>query len=231
MKIVLGSPLDYCNEFYFERWCKYHSQYCDKLVIYYDDFKRKPLYETLEIALKYNVDFNYIGEEFYETKVWRAIVEKCLTYNPDWIGVLAVDSIFNDKFLLKKDEMFNVDTNWYGFPIYNFWESETHYRVDGVWGAGRTICLHTFFKVRPEDATSYSFGDRKIHGSHFPDDIKLKPGIWEKTILVKHMGYVKKDAWKERCVARGLAYGDTNTIFAEPDLLLWEEQYEPRFEA
>jgi len=232
MHIVLGSPLDYCNEWYFEEYCKFHLQYCKKLIIFYDDFKRKPLQETLEIASKYNVDFNYIGEEFYETRVWKKVLEKCLTYKSDWVGLLAVDSILSDKFLNSTNELFNSDAQWYGFPIFNFWEDYSHYRIDGVWGAGRNVCLHTFLKVTSLNIDEYSFGDKKIHGSHFPDNLKSKNGCWIKynpivsdreSIIIKHMGYVKKDAWKERCIARGNDYGRIDEQFGDVVLQKWEE--------
>lgn len=223
MKIVLGSPLDHCNEWYFESWCKFHSRYCDKLVIFFDNNKQQPSWHTLAIAELFDVSFNYIHEPFYETRVWKKVLEKCLSYEPDWVGLLAVDSIFTKNFFQLKDKMFNESVAWYGFPIYHFWESEEYIRVDGVFGSSNGMHMKVFLKSDNKDINFYKYEDKEMHGNHFPINIEEKDGKNLDHIKLKHMGYVKKDAWNERCLARGISYGDINQSLGVLKLEKWSE--------
>ncbi|NQV00349.1 MAG: hypothetical protein HQ538_06445 [Parcubacteria group bacterium] len=223
MSLVINAPLDTCNEWCVELWCKFHSRYADKLVVGVDNFEKQDLSEeTYSILKKYDVDFFDIGFKWYEGKVWKLLLNRVLEYKPDWIGVIAVDSIFEDKFFEQKDDLFSNKSNvWYSFPIYHFWGGFEYYRVDSMWSVSTDMGISCFYRPCFKE---YSFADKEMHSMHIPGEIMATKET-RSQIRLKHYGFAKTglEDYKEKCRARGTSYGDENMNFGEVEVKKWIE--------
>jgi glycosyltransferase involved in cell wall biosynthesis len=117
---------------------------------------------------------------------------------PDWIIWIDGDEIF-EKSTTRLDfdkYMHNPNINRVTFRMYNFWMSEKHYRVDGIWHRYTAFPQRSLWRNLPQAF----FENIPFHSG----DVK---GLPEKTIIspirLKHFGYITKTQIKNREITYG----------------------------
>jgi hypothetical protein len=217
MNVVVVSPIDYPNEFFLPHWCRFHSKYASRLVLFVDSFGKQDLTkETYALLNDYNVDVYPIKYEWHEAKVMRDCLNEA-SKDADWICICNADEVFSNNFLDISKELFE-DTNysWYSFGLRHLWQDFEHYRNDGLWGASATMKVTKLF--RPCD--KYEFSDKKYHVEHCPSNISALKGRVVDNVIVKNCGYIDSGQIDLRIASRGEeCYGD---LFKAKDIELKE---------
>lgn len=124
-----------------------------------------------------------------EAALRQILWEMAIKLDPEWIWALDADEIFEARIVnqlpyLIKQTRYDLIF----FPVYHFWGSLTHYRVDGFWNPSlsKAPCLY-----RVEKGLDYHWPRRKLHCGRFPTE------SWQRSCLVSttalfHLGYAKE---------------------------------------
>lgn len=179
------------------------SLWVDKIVVL-DDASED---DTYEVAKSFNKVIAYKNEKtlFVENEVaLRAkLWDLTIRQEPDWIVAIDADEIFEDRIVDEVEFLINQD--YYDavyFRIFDFWASQTHYRVDGGWNPWVKFQL---FLVRYDPHLNYTWPQREIHCGRFPmpcqdfipyySDIRIKHFAWaeEREHYKKYLFYRDKD--------------------------------------
>ena len=125
--------------------------------------------------------------------------------DPDWILIIDSDEMFEDRMIHSIRSLIDqVDYDWIGFRLYDFWGGKTHYRSDSFWKA------HTYYDpilVRYIEGFPEVWKEQPVHTGRYPmsyftglkgiaSPIRIKHFGWsgdEKERYNKYLRYMKTD--------------------------------------
>ena len=138
---------------------------------------------------------------------------------PDWILMMDIDEVFEDRVCDSIDMMLNQDEYaMWGFHMLHFWRGKTHFRMDGNWGQETLHHVHPrLFRNQP--SLRYPF--QPIHGAHVLG-IQGKAAVSD--VKIKHYGYSfpEKNREKWELYRQVDPEGDYAHLIAEEGLVLVE---------
>ncbi|MCF6095521.1 glycosyltransferase family 2 protein [Thermovorax subterraneus] len=227
-RIVAMMPVKNESGRYLSQVLEHLSLWVDKIVVI-DDASEDDTYEVVKsfdkvIAYRNERPLFIENEAALRSKLWDLTVEQ----NPDWIVALDADEMFEDRIIDEAEFLINQD--YYDavyFRVFDFWASNTHYRIDGGWNPWVKFQL---FLVRYNPNLSYTWPQREIHCGRFPSpcqdfipyysDIRLKHFGWadEKEHYKKYLFYREKDL-----KLHGKVLPHTQSIMISPKLNDLEE--------
>jgi hypothetical protein len=215
MKIVASALIDKPNEWFLEKWCEFHSKYCERLILKVDNLNKEDLEpSTYDMLKKYPVDVSPLGFEWHEGKARTELLKATLLHDPDWICVCDSDEIFSDNFLLELDSLFN-DTSvfWYSFPFFNFWKDLKHIRIDGAWGFHMRV-LKIF-----RNTGNHNFTDKEYHVLPYPEGINALNGKYLEHIKLKNCGWGAENSVENKSSKRGAHYREAVVVILDNVIL------------
>lgn len=113
----------------------------------------------------------------------RALVAASNRYRPDWLLALDVDERLDNDFRQRSLSAMNM-ARWLGssvisLQLFEMWDSDRTYRVDGLWGKKRRNRL---FRWREDHQVS----DVALHGPWTSVSAKTRP--WRSDLRIYHLG-------------------------------------------
>lgn len=176
---------------YIEKTLKRISEFCDEIVILVDQFTTD---NTIDLCKQFPKVIDLQKEEphtYNESYSRNYVYEMAKRRNPDWIWCFDCDELPEDKIVSEIQHLMNPsnpEVMCWTFPIIQLWNSETHYRNDGLWG---NFIQGRMFRPLPGSRIG-GFGDamERIHcGSHpwFPVQ-----NIGNSLVRILHYGNIDK---------------------------------------
>jgi hypothetical protein len=119
-----------------------------------------------------------------QSKLWRLAAAE----SPDWVLTINTDQMFEDRVINEIDLLLAQDDyDVVCFRVFHFWQSDTHYRIDGHWNPWKNF-LPFMARYRPdlEKVDSFSnvysfFSDIRIRhfvGDQDQDDTEISLEEW-----------------------------------------------------
>ena len=138
----------------------------------------------------------YNSDNFNEIRDRKRLLDFASHHNADWILSLDADEIMEDSFTYKRAHELmsplNPEILGYMFNFFNFFNGQTHYRTDGVFGR---MFGTRMWKALP-DQRPRSVGHKGLHCTHGP----MLPKHYLRIVnsRIKHYGYDSPEKCKEK---------------------------------
>lgn len=211
------------------------SAYVDEIVIL-DDASTDSTpdicksYEKVACFARNDEPMFQIHEGRLREKLWAMVEET----EPDWILAVDADEMFEGRFKDEVRDLINqTDYDAVEFRLFDFWNSLTHYRVDGEWDPWpRFIRL----LVRYFPGRTYTWPDLEFHSGRFPVEYRGDILTFHSDIRVKHFGWVnpsehraKYEFYRAKDIKlRGSPCKHTESILSAPGDIKLEEWSESK---
>lgn len=230
-KIVAMLPVRNEARRYLKRVLTHLSSWVDEIVVFDDGSTDGTSHLCLSypkvVALARSPDQLFtVNEVLVRACLWELAVRR----NPQWLLAIDADEIFEDAIVeeitgLIQEEYYDaIDCR-----LFDFWGSETHYRVDGGWNPWPRFLR---FLVRYDPLRPVEWPQLPIHCGRWPLAYRSGLPAYQTHIRVKHLGWANaaEHAHKYRFYAAwdlklyGFITPHTSSINTPPTLEAWSEK-------
>jgi len=124
-----------------------------------------------------------VNEGLLRTQLWTLAA----TVKPAWLVAVDADEMFEDAVAIELPWLLDHgDFEVISFRIFDFWQSRTHYRVDGAWNPWPRFSP---IVVRYHEGQDYHFPALEIHCGRVPWEYRRSPFVYYSDIRIKHFGW------------------------------------------
>lgn len=122
----------------------------------------------------------------------QSLWQLAIASRPDWVLCLDADELLDGE--LRRDALRPwVDQGQFdvvGFPLFDLWDDEEHYRDDGLWTAHRRSWP---LLVRRDPNDSDAWARQPQHCGRFPLDVAVRRRVLPADLRVLHLGWLSPE--------------------------------------